>query len=127
MAIRLERLRVKEALNARDVAVGHLADACVSVRQKTEALDALREEKETLQRRLRLDLASQADKENIGKATSDGASDDHRGLAGHMRAIENKLASLKVSEGGGVLQALHGIESDYKVCPVSALLHAFET
>lgn len=52
MNIRLERLRVLEALSARDVAVGRLAEACSSVREKAEKIQDLSNEKENLVKQL---------------------------------------------------------------------------
>ena len=117
MAIRLERLRVREALNARDVAVRRLAEACTSVRQKTEALAALREEKEALLRRLRREDGS-ADDENKD-ATSANAKPESTGdvrmrLVACLKTIENKLASMKISEGYGTTNES---EDDYRVSP----------
>ena len=117
MAIRLERLRVREALNARDIAVRRLAEACTSVRQKTEALAALREEKEALQRRLRREDGG-ADDENRDTTGSiaklESTSDVRMRLVGCLKAIENKLASMKISEGNG---ATNESEDDYRVSP----------
>jgi hypothetical protein len=44
--------RVAEALNARDVVVQRLADACVSIRQKTAFIERLEKEKADLQETL---------------------------------------------------------------------------
>ncbi|TBU40047.1 hypothetical protein BD309DRAFT_1083015 [Dichomitus squalens] len=124
MMIRLERLRMREALNARDAIVSRLAEACASVRQKTEALAALQEEKEALQRAL--DRAAKrddhgADKENLCRGSmsvkSEGAGEARRQLVGYLKAIENKLASLKLSEGHE-RPTVSEIENTYKVCPV---------
>ena len=117
MAIRLERLRVREALNARDVAVRRLAEACTSVRQKTEALAALREEKEALLLRLRREDGGANDENRdttnpIAKPESTG--DVRMRLVGCLKAIENKLASMKISEGNGTTNES---EDDYRVSP----------
>ncbi|KAI0747769.1 hypothetical protein C8Q80DRAFT_1168343 [Daedaleopsis nitida] len=65
MAMRLDKLRVREALDARDVAVARLAEACVSVREKTEALNLQREETARLQKQLDGLQAHSSQKENI--------------------------------------------------------------
>lgn len=124
MSIRLERLRVREALNARDVAVNRLADACTSAREKATALEALREEKEDLQRRLDVALVrregSGVDKENSqgggegGKI--EGTTDIRRQLASCVKTIEDRLASLKIMEDStSGMVAIDEIECDYKV------------
>ncbi|PIL33083.1 hypothetical protein GSI_04532 [Ganoderma sinense ZZ0214-1] len=122
MAIRLERLRVREALNARDVAVERLAGACASVREKAAALEVLREEKEALQRRFDAALAkrecSGVEKENGetgAEGKGEGATDIRRQLASCVKTIEDRLASLKIMEdsASGVV-AIDEIESDYK-------------
>ena len=115
MAIRLERLRVREALNARDVAVRRLAEACTSVRQKTEALAALREEKEALQRRLRReDGGTDDENKDIAGANAkpESTNDVRMRLVACLKTIENKLASMKISEGNGMANES---EDDYRV------------
>ncbi len=123
MSIRLERLRVREALNARDVAVNRLADACASVREKAAALEALREEKEALERRFDAALVkhdgSRVFKE-IGEANveikREGTTDIRRQLASCVKTIEDRLASLKIMEDSvSGMVAIDEIESDYKV------------
>ncbi|KAL7282894.1 hypothetical protein ACG7TL_002309 [Trametes sanguinea] len=102
MSIRLERLRVQEALTARDVAVVRLAEACASGREKTSAIQLLREEKEALQGRLDLAMhSSQAPVE--GAPSAAGISDKTTGatirtLTECIQKLEDKLASLSVSE-----------------------------
>ena len=123
MAIRLERLRVREALNARDVAVNRLADACASVREKATALEALQEEKELLQGRLDSALGTRGgngpDKENGGGgagANTEGTTDIRQQLASCVKTIEDRLASLKIMENGASgMVAVDEVEGDYKV------------
>src|ERR1700728_3656991 len=50
--IQVERMRVVEAITARDAVVQRLNDAHVSIRQKTAIIDHLELEKEDLRRRL---------------------------------------------------------------------------
>ncbi|KAM5542076.1 hypothetical protein V8D89_004386 [Ganoderma adspersum] len=123
ISVRLERLRVREALNARDVAVNRLADACASVREKATALEALREEKEALQRRLDAAIVkregSGVDKENSegsGEGTKiEGTADIRRHLASCVKTIEDRLASLRIMEDSASgMVAIDEIESDYK-------------
>ncbi|CCM04570.1 uncharacterized protein FIBRA_06751 [Fibroporia radiculosa] len=54
MALQLERMRVEEALCARDVAVQHLSEACLSVRHKDSIVEALRQEKDDLEKQVGL-------------------------------------------------------------------------
>ncbi|OSD02134.1 hypothetical protein PYCCODRAFT_443491 [Trametes coccinea BRFM310] len=117
MSIRLERLRVQEALTARDVAVGRLAEACASVREKTSAIQLLREEKEALQGRL--DLAMQSSQDPVeGAPSAAGISDKTTGatirtLTECIQKLEDKLASLSVSENVPV-STKDGDENHYR-------------
>ncbi|KAI0355154.1 hypothetical protein OH77DRAFT_1455259 [Trametes cingulata] len=91
MTIRLERLRVKEALAARDAAVSRLAEACTSVRQKADKIKHLTEEKEKLERQL----------ETIIYASAQRKDQPADGIGARLpveQTLENKLASLSVSE-----------------------------
>lgn len=47
--IQVERMRVVEAMSARDAVVQRLADACVSVRQKTAEIEQLQYEQQQYQ------------------------------------------------------------------------------
>ncbi len=102
MMIRLERLRVQEALNARDVAVDRLASACASVREKTNAVDSLREEKERLQDQLN-GLGSkdhgEVDKENrsVSIKTTER---EGRVVPEPMKSMEDRFALLQVDDVG---------------------------
>ncbi|KAJ2988313.1 hypothetical protein NUW54_g9155 [Trametes sanguinea] len=118
MSIRLERLRVQEALTARDVAVGRLAEACASVREKTSTIQLLKEEKNTLQGRLDLAVHSaQALSEGMSAAAgvSDGigAGVTIRTLTECIQKLENKLASLSTSENASMANK-EGDENDYR-------------
>ncbi|TFK85361.1 hypothetical protein K466DRAFT_588151 [Polyporus arcularius HHB13444] len=102
MVIRLERLRVQEALNARDVAVDRLASACASVREKTSAVDNLREEKERLQDQLNV-LGSkdrgEVDKENRS-VTVETAGREDCVVPEPLKSIEDRFALLQVDDVG---------------------------
>ena len=50
--LRLERLRLNDALSARDTVAQHLAAACVSIRQKSTAIKSLEQEKADLETQL---------------------------------------------------------------------------
>ncbi|KZT11155.1 uncharacterized protein LAESUDRAFT_720346 [Laetiporus sulphureus 93-53] len=52
MDIKLERMRVNEALNARDAVVRRFAEACVSVREKNTIIQNLKRERNDLERQL---------------------------------------------------------------------------
>ncbi|EMD34276.1 hypothetical protein CERSUDRAFT_140652 [Gelatoporia subvermispora B] len=49
MELQLERMRVEEALSARDAVVTRLADACKSIRQKATLIERLQSEKSALE------------------------------------------------------------------------------
>ena len=101
MAIRLERLRVREALDARDVAVSRLAGACAFVREKTDELNCVREEKVRLQTQLELLQARSPQKENIVGAgpTSDGDASARSRKASKVNLVVDQVASLAVEDG----------------------------
>ncbi len=112
MVLRLERLRLREALNARDVAVARLEEACVSVREKTAALDTVREEKLQLQKQL------EASKENcngVGPLPGSNAVGKLSKHADFIKPWDVKFGSLTVSdEAGGWKEHIH-IEGGSKV------------
>ncbi|KAI0695100.1 hypothetical protein C8T65DRAFT_584544 [Cerioporus squamosus] len=102
MVIRLERLRVQEALNARDVAVSRLADACASVREKTNAVDGLREEKERLQEQFevfRCKGRGEIDKENQNVSVKT-KEEDHCEKPDSTQTVEDRFALLQVADAG---------------------------
>ena len=111
-ALRLERMRVQEALSARDVAIGRLVDASASVREKTDALSTLQEEKDELQRQLDAYLKdNRADKENLN---SDNPTDS---LAAAVKGVEDRLAALRMADG-------HDVSAGFKVrCSVYPLVY----
>ncbi|KAI9069472.1 hypothetical protein FKP32DRAFT_1682906 [Trametes sanguinea] len=118
MSIRLERLRVQEALTARDVAVGRLAEACASVREKTSTIQLLKEEKDMLQGRLDLAVNSaQTLLEGMPAAAGVfdgiGAGVTVRTLTECIQKLENKLASLSTSENASMVKR-EGDENDYR-------------
>ncbi|KAI1791608.1 hypothetical protein LXA43DRAFT_1140231 [Ganoderma leucocontextum] len=128
MSIRLERLRVREALNARDVAVTRLAGACASVRENAAALEALRDQKEALQRQLDAVLimkeGGEIDDENGDRAKvgskTEGTTEIRRQLASCMKTIENRLASRNAAEWGP------DYKLDYPPPPVQIIKQRFE-
>ncbi|KAJ3001075.1 hypothetical protein NUW54_g6662 [Trametes sanguinea] len=119
MSIRLERLRVQEALTARDVAVGRLAEACASVREKTSTIQLLKEEKNMLQGRLDLAVHS-AQTLSEGMPATAGVSDGIgagvtiRTLTECIQKLENKLASLSTSENASMANK-EGDENEHRV------------
>ncbi|TFY64220.1 hypothetical protein EVJ58_g2755 [Rhodofomes roseus] len=50
--LRLERLRLNDALSARDAVVEHLTKACISIRQKSDSINKLEHEKADLETQL---------------------------------------------------------------------------
>ncbi|KAI0333115.1 hypothetical protein GY45DRAFT_1272653 [Cubamyces sp. BRFM 1775] len=91
MAIRLERLRVQEALTARDVAVKRLAEACAALRDRTATIIQVRNEKEELEKSLEQYRKSAVHQEEAPAV--EGAPQ----LTECLHAIEQKLASLDLS------------------------------
>ena len=91
-------MRVREALNARDVAVARLSDACVSTKENNNVINTLREERDRLQKQLDASVTSSVkegaqDKENFQSA------DPADGLAAAIKIVEERLSALKVSDG----------------------------
>lgn len=118
MAIRLEQLRVQEALNARDVAVTRLADACASVHEKTKTVDSLREEKERLRRQLdAYKDRGGIDKENRNVSIGNAGEDSH-GQTDPMKAVESRFGLLQVADAA----RLDSVANDPKV-PHKSRLH----
>lgn len=54
MEIRLERLRLQEALCARDTVAKNFTTACISIREKTATIERLQSEKGDLEKQLKL-------------------------------------------------------------------------
>ena len=98
--LRLERMRVQEALVARDVAVSRLADACASVKEKSQALSSLEGENTELRNQLKTSTLTGVkggeDKENVSSDPTDC-------LDAAIQTVEEKLAELRVSEENGLL------------------------
>ncbi|KAH9890491.1 hypothetical protein C8Q73DRAFT_735592 [Cubamyces lactineus] len=92
MIIRLERLRIQEALTARDVAVERLAEACAALRDRTAAIKQVQSEKEELERSL-----EQYRKSNTYQEEKKPAAEEVSRLTECLHAIEQKLASLDLS------------------------------
>lgn len=115
MNIRLERLRVLEALSARDVAVGRLAEACSSVREKAEKIQDLSNEKENLVKQLEVMASDPRQPGNDGPGNKNVAAPaDVRKLVECMQTLENKLASLNMTENRPP-NAREDVQNEYKV------------
>ncbi len=115
MNIRLERLRVLEALSARDVAVGRLAEACSSVREKTEKIQDLNNEKENLVKQLEIRASDHRQPGKDGSGNKDiAAPTEVRKLVEYVQTLENKLASLSMSENRPP-NAKEDVQNEYKV------------
>ncbi|RPD55702.1 hypothetical protein L227DRAFT_656739 [Lentinus tigrinus ALCF2SS1-6] len=124
MSIRLERLRVQEALNARDIAVGRLADVCASVREKTNAVDTLREERERLRKQLEMLECKDHDKENLNISVK-AEDEDAREVRDPIGAVESRFALLQVADArpddvGNNLKMHH--ECDFNATQASNIL-----
>ena len=112
--LRLERMRVQEALTARDVAILRLAEACASVHEKTELICGLRRETKRLQEVLDTcyrpkPLGESEDKENTTNT------DPNEDLAVALKNVEVRLATMKFSDPTGMSDG----ESSGKVCPLA--------
>ncbi|OJT02011.1 hypothetical protein TRAPUB_7545 [Trametes pubescens] len=115
MNIRLERLRVLEALSARDVAVGRLAEACSSVREKTEKIQDLNNEKENLVKQLEIRASDHRQPGKDGSGNKDiAAPTEVRKLVEYVQTLENKLASLSMSENRPP-NAKEDVQNEYKL------------
>ncbi|KAI0373136.1 hypothetical protein BV20DRAFT_977736 [Pilatotrama ljubarskyi] len=90
MTIRLERLRVQEALAARDAAVERLAEACTSIRQKTAKIARLTADVERLEKELESVTHASV------QGTAPAAPTAEVSQAAHQ-ALEGKFASLTLS------------------------------
>ena len=107
MVLRLERLRLQEALNARDVAVARLEEACVSIREKTTALNNLQEEKRQLEQQL------ESDKENAHRIELPGSNTTGQPSQA-MKLLDETFTSLTIGNGHGGRTEQE--EGDSKVC-----------
>ncbi|KAH9857469.1 hypothetical protein C2E23DRAFT_899910 [Lenzites betulinus] len=99
MNIRLERMRVLEALSARDVAVGRLAEACASIREKANTIRDLSNEKTKSVKQL--EIVGHAPGQTADDAvaiTEQAAPLEIRRLVDCLQTLENKLTSLSMSE-----------------------------
>ncbi|KAI0713702.1 hypothetical protein C8Q76DRAFT_468361 [Earliella scabrosa] len=101
----LERMRVQEALNARDVAVSRLEEACVSVREKTIALDALRDEKAQLEQKLasmKENVPDNSRREVAESGVNTNSLSPFRKSTTVLKPIDEQFASMTMSDRGGV-------------------------
>ncbi|KAI0781526.1 hypothetical protein BD413DRAFT_506005 [Trametes elegans] len=123
MVVRLERMRVQEALTARDVAVTRLAEACTSVREKTDALKHLNAEKEMLEKRL--EIFSRASGQLL-ESSKPGVPAEARKLAQYIDTLGDQLVSLKYSAQGteeGIENSHQGVSQNLETA-VSRVLKA---
>jgi len=90
--IQVERMRVVEAMTARDAVVQRLNDAHVSIRQKVAIIDRLELEKDDLRRRL-LILKGPFDEEYEEEKTKAGSEIDR--LQGIIKALREDIKLLK--------------------------------
>ncbi|EIW61013.1 uncharacterized protein TRAVEDRAFT_19515 [Trametes versicolor FP-101664 SS1] len=127
MNIRLERLRVLEALSARDVAVGRLAEACSSVREKAEKIQDLSNEKENLVKQLEVMASDHRQPGNDGPSSKNvAAPTEVRKLVECMQTLENKLASLNMTENRPP-NAREDVQNEYKPLGHKLLKQNIET
>lgn len=91
LTIQHEKMRVSEALAARDAVVHHLELACRSVREKAVTIEELRIEKEDLERRL---------EELSGGAIRGGAGGGGSNRRGHSNDARDSEADGHIIEGG---------------------------
>jgi hypothetical protein len=90
--IQVERMRVVEAITARDAVVQRLNDAHVSIRQKAAIIDHLELEMEDMRRRL-LILKGPCDEEYEEEKTKAGSEIDR--LQGIIKALREDVKLLK--------------------------------
>ncbi|PCH38536.1 hypothetical protein WOLCODRAFT_97291 [Wolfiporia cocos MD-104 SS10] len=103
LEIRLERMHVAEALDARDAVARQLAEACASVRQKTIAIDGLQRENAELRHEIQeLRERSAAGDEHADCQMLPGA--ELNKLAEISRSMEELMGSFKNDEGGKKLE-----------------------
>ena len=99
--LRLERLRLNDALSARDTVVQHLAAACISVQQKSATIKTLEQE--------RADLEMQLSFMNGQQETALSHSETH------ADRTEQKREWVKVQvEVGALAEILRKLESENK-------------
>lgn len=89
--IQLERMRVVEAITARDAVVQRLTDAHVSIRQKNAAIDRLELERDQLNRGLPV-LSGPGDEENEEKLK---VGSEIERLQGIINSLQEELRLLK--------------------------------
>jgi hypothetical protein len=97
--IQVERMRVVEAITARDAVVQRLNDAHVSIRQKATIIDHLELEKEDLKRRL-LILKGPCDEEDEEEKTKAGSEIDRlQGIIKTLREDVKLLREIRTDTG----------------------------
>ncbi|EPS98380.1 hypothetical protein FOMPIDRAFT_1031536 [Fomitopsis schrenkii] len=104
----LERLRLNDALSARDAVAQHLAAACVSVRQKTATIKTLEQEKSDLEMQLSFmngrQEAALARSDNVGRTVQERewtkVQVEVGALAEILRKLEHENKQLKTRLNG---------------------------
>jgi hypothetical protein len=86
--IQIEKMRVVEAMTARDAVVQRLADAHLSIRQKVAIIDRLEFEKEDLRRRMSV-LQGPCDEEYEEEKTKAGSEIDR--LEGIIKSLQEEV------------------------------------
>jgi hypothetical protein len=96
LEIQVERLRVAEALIARDNVVHRLTEAYVSIRQKTAAIEQLQREKETLL----INAHASSYNSKLPTTHDEKKSDDEViRLEGVIKKLEDEIRLLKQNAG----------------------------
>ncbi|KAH9930845.1 uncharacterized protein B0H18DRAFT_872652 [Fomitopsis serialis] len=108
----LERLRLNDALSARDAVVQHLAEACTSIRQKTATILLLEQEKADLETQLSFMTGRQSASQPGGRADRAAREREYvkvqvevGSLAEMFRRLERENQQLKAQITGEQLDA----------------------
>jgi len=121
MYLRLERMRLQEALCARDAVVARFSEACASIRQKTCAIERLQHDKDDLEKQVGLLKGRQA---ALVPVTGKNAPDKNRlaievgRLAEMFRTLQDQVDSLEQKGNGKEKHtgAVDGGENVHRVC-----------
>lgn len=125
----LERLRLNDALSARDAVAQHLAAACVSVRQKTATIKTLEQEKSDLEMQLSFmngrQEAALARSDNVGRTVQERewtkVQVEVGALAEILRKLEHENKQLKTRLNGEE----HDVSQDTGVAPVRTRVRVY--
>ncbi|KAI0933425.1 hypothetical protein AcV5_005572 [Taiwanofungus camphoratus] len=109
--ILLERMRVEEALSARDAVVQRLAEACASISQKTGTIKRLEGEKENLEKQFTALNAAKQVADNVPSSWIDKKKlvAEIGRLAGMFKHLQHQILTLKRNPNN------HGQELDSSV------------